>query len=193
MTPRKVGNTCTLSTESVEDASIDALDAIGTAMVRGIATKVDAKAFSADAASAKAPAGLLSYSLPASSATGPDVAGIVTAVSEIAGEGGQANAAFVNAADMGAIQVDAVKGGYSLSDPTRPGVTAIAGAALYPAPLPAGTALVADARFIAVAVRRDATADFSEHAAFTKDGIVARATMRVDFAPSDPSAFRLIS
>jgi hypothetical protein len=35
--------------------------------------------------------------------------------------------------------------------------------------------------------------DFSEHASFTKDGVVARTTTTVDYAPSDPAAFRVIT
>jgi HK97 family phage major capsid protein len=193
LTPKKIGNVFNVSTESVEDSPVGQLDAVGRAMVRGVARKLDLRAFSNAAVTATAPAGLLSYTLPASAAAAPDIAGIITAVSEIAGEGGVANAAFMNAADIGAVQVAAVTGGFSLSDPTRPSVSQIGGAVLYPAPLAAGTALVADARFIAVAVRRDASAEFSEHAAWTKDGVSARVTMRVDYAPSDPSAFRLIT
>jgi HK97 family phage major capsid protein len=174
LTPKKIGNAITVSTESIEDAPINGLDAIGQAMTRGVARKVDARAFSNAAATATAPAGLLSHTLPASAAASPDIAGIITAVAEIAAEGGIANAAFMNAADIGAVQVAAVTGGFSLSDPTRPSVSQIGGAVLYTAPLAAGTALVADARFIAVAVRRDASVDFSEHAPFTKDGVVAK-------------------
>ena len=193
LTPKKIGNAFTVSTESIEDAPINELDALGQAMTRGVARKLDARAFSNAAATAIAPAGLLSYTLPASAAAAPDIPGIITAVAEIAGEGGVANAAYMNAADIGAVQVAAVTGGFSLSDPTRPSVSQIGGAVLYPAALPAGKALVADARFIAVAIRRDAAVDFSEHAAFTKDGVVARVTMRVDYAPSDPQAFRVIT
>ena len=87
---------------------------------------------------------MLSYTLLASAATAPDIPGIITAVAEIAGEGGIANAAFMNPADIGAVQVAAVTGGFSLSDPTRPSLSQIGGAVPYPAPLAAGTALVAD-------------------------------------------------
>ena len=193
LTPKKLGNVFNLSRESVEDSPVDQLDAVGRAMVRGVARKLDAKAFSADAATAESPAGLRSHALPASAAAAPDIAGIITAVAEIAAEGGQATAAYMNAGDIGAVQVAAVTGGFSLSDPTRPSVSQVGGAVLYPTPLPAGTAIVADPRFIAVAIRRDARAEFSEDAAWTVDGVSARVTMRVDLAPSDLSALRLIT
>ena len=65
---------------------------------------------------------------------------------------------------------------------------------LYPVPgIAAGCALVADAGYIAVAIRRDARAEFAEDAAWTVDGVSARVTMRLDWAPSDPGAFRLIT
>ena len=64
LVPRKIGNVVTLSNESIEDASVNELDSVGAAMVRGVATKVDARAFSTSAATAIAPAGLLSGTLP---------------------------------------------------------------------------------------------------------------------------------
>src|SRR5690349_20373223 len=56
LTPRKVGNALNLSNESIEDASVDALNAVGQAMTRGVATRVDAAAFSSSAATATTPA-----------------------------------------------------------------------------------------------------------------------------------------
>jgi Phage capsid family len=194
LTPKKIGNVFNLSTESIEDSPVGQLDAIGRAMVRGVARKVDAKFFSNAAATATAPAGLLSYTLPASTATAPDIAGLLTAQGEIEAEGGVASAAFLNAADKTAVQIAAINGGYATSDPSAPGITRVGASALYTAPgIAAGSAVVCDPRYIAVAIRRDASAEFSEHAAWTKDGVSARVTMRVDWAPSDPSAFRLIT
>lgn len=46
LTPRKIGNVVALSTESIEDAPLNELDAVGRAMVRGVATKVDSRFFS---------------------------------------------------------------------------------------------------------------------------------------------------
>jgi hypothetical protein len=39
-----------------------------------------------------------------------------------------------------------------MSDPIAPGIERIGGAQLYPAPFPVGTAVVAEARFVALAV-----------------------------------------
>ena len=69
----------------------------------------------------------------------------------------------------------------------------IAGATLYPTPaLNAGEAFVADTRHIVLAIRRDASVDFSEDALFTSDGVAARVTMRVDWGVGDPAAFAVI-
>ena len=43
-----------------------------------------------------------------------------------------------------------------------------------------------------VAIRRDATVDFSSDAAFTSDAVVARITMRIDWSVGDPNAFYVI-
>jgi hypothetical protein len=57
-----------MSTEALEAAPLDELNAIGRSLVRGVATKVDAKFFSAEAATAKSPAGILnSGTLPGAS------------------------------------------------------------------------------------------------------------------------------
>jgi HK97 family phage major capsid protein len=81
-----------------------------------------------------------------------------------------------------------------MSDPTAPGVERIGGATLYVAPaLAAGTAVVCESRFIALAVRRDAAVDLSQDAAFSRDAVAARVTMRVDWEPSDPNAVYVIS
>ena len=194
LTPKKIGNVFNLSTESVEDSPVNQLDAVGRAMVRGVARKVDAKFFSDDAATSTSPAGLLSYTLPVSDATEPNIAGLLTAQGEIEAEGGVASVAFLNAADKTALVIAAVNGGYSTSDPSAPGISRVGASRLLVAPgLEAGVAVVADPRFIAVALRRDASAEFSEHAAWSLDGISARVTMRIDWAPSDVSAFRLIN
>ena len=191
--PKKLGNVVELSRESVEDSPVDQLDAVGRAMVRGVGKKLDAKFFSSDAATAIAPAGLLSYTLPGGATPNPDVNGILDAIGAITAEGGVPDTVFINATDYTAIRKAVVSGGYAISDPTAPGVERIGGAQLYAAPLPAGTAVVTEARFIALAVRRDATVEFSEDAAFSRDAVAARVTMRVDWEPADPAAFYVIS
>jgi HK97 family phage major capsid protein len=192
LTPKKIGNVVSLSRESIEDSAVAELDAVGNAMVRGVATKVDAKFFSPDAATATAPAGIFATTLP-SGGTAVDIDTIVGAVGVVGAAGGLANAVFLSPADLTKIRQAVIGGGYSISDPTAPGVEKIAGATLWPTPaLNAGEALVADARYIVLAVRRDAAVDFSEDALFTSDGVAARVTMRVDWGVGDPDAFAVI-
>jgi HK97 family phage major capsid protein len=100
---------------------------------------------------------------------------------------------FINAQDLTALRIAVVSGGYTMSDPTQPGVERIGGATLYPAPLPAGTAIIAESRYVALGIRRDAAVDLSDDAAFSRDAIAARVTMRIDWAPSDPNAFYVIA
>ena len=130
LTPKKMGNVFNLRKRRGLSATSSTRSA---ARLRGVARKLDASVFNAEAATAESPAGLLSYALPASAAAAPDIAGIITAVAEIAAEGGQATAAYMKPADMGAVQVAAVTGG-SLSDPTRPGVRQVGGAVFDPTP-----------------------------------------------------------
>jgi HK97 family phage major capsid protein len=193
LTPKKIGNVLALSNESIEDSSASQLDRIGRAMVRGVATKVDRKAFSADAVEAKAPAGLFAsaYSVPGvRQREGVLIRTLVTGIGAIAGNGGTPNAVFLSAADVTALRLEALTGSYAtLADPTAPGIERVGGAVLYPTPaLSRGNALIADMNYVTVAIRRDARVDFSPDAGFTADSTMARVTMRVDFAPSDPRA-----
>ena len=201
LVPRKVGNVLNLSTESIEDASIDELNAVGMAMVKGVATAVDAAAFSSAAATSTVPAGLLSYTLPGTGAGGKvDIDGILDGVGAVQGHGGAPDTVFANPADITAIRKLKASGtGQYLLAPDGASVegspaTRVGGCALIPtAGLTAGHALVAEARFVQLAIRRDASVDFSADAAFTNDAVVARVTMRVDWNIGDPNAFYLIA
>lgn len=195
LVPRKIGNVVNLSNEPIEDASVNELDGVGQAMVRGVATKVDARAFSTSAATAIAPAGLLSGTMPGGG-TSVDTDTILDGIGAIGGHGGVADTVFINPADLTALRKErAVPGGQYLLQPDAQaaGAERIGGATLIPtAGLAAGTAVVAEARFIVLAVRKDASVDFSSDAAFTSDATVARVTMRVDWAVSDPNALYVV-
>ena len=165
-------------------------------MVRGLATAIDAAAFSSAAATAITPAGLRSYTLPGGSG-GVSIDTILDAVGAIGGHGGQADSCFLNPADLtGLRKLKATTGQYIVS----PDAAYSRGSPRFASPgvssatngLPAGTALVAEARFIQAAIRRDASVDFSGDAQFTADAITARLTMRVDWAPGDVNAFYLL-
>jgi HK97 family phage major capsid protein len=164
--------------------------------VRGVAATLDATLLSDDAAGVNppSPAGLLSaaYTLPVVEGA-VDIPAIITGVGAIEGAGGLADVAFVNPADLTAIRLAVVTGGFSISDPTAPGVERIAGARLIgTSAMAAGHALIADTRFLVGAIRQDAQVEFSGDAAFTSDATLARVVMRVDLKPSDTAALYLI-
>lgn len=117
----------------------------------------------------------------------------MTAIGAITGEGGAPDTVFISPVDLTALRIEVVGGGYQMSDPTQPGVERIGGAQLYPAPLSAGTCVVCEARYIALGIRRDAAVDLSEDAAFSRDAVAARVTMRVDWEASDVNAFYVIT
>ena len=177
------------------DSAAPALDSIGQAMVRGVATKIDARAFSNAAATAVAPAGLLSGTLPGGR-TSVTTDTILDGIGSVGGYGGVADSVFLNPADLTGLRKErAVPGGQYLLQPDAQaaGAERIGGATLYPtAGLAAGTAVVAEARYIVLAVRKDASVELSTDAAFSVDGTVARVTMRVDWAVSDPHAVYVV-
>ena len=200
LVPRKCADVLTLSNESISDASIDQLSAIGAAMIRGVATQVDAAAFSANAATATVPAGLLSYALPGTGAGGLiDIDHLLDGIGQIESHGGVPDTAFMHPTDITVLRkLKSTQNVYLLA-PDAASVegapsTRVGGCQLIPsAGLAAGKVLICEARFISVAIRKDASVAFSGDSAFTSDSTVARVTMRLDWAPSDPNAFWLIS
>jgi HK97 family phage major capsid protein len=207
LVPRKIGNVILLSRESIEDASIDVLNSLGVGMARGLSHALDTTAFGVGAESATTPAGLLydqteaKVLTPDGEPTGVTIDSILDGVGKIEGYGGVANAVFLNAADATGIRKAksengaylALPGGSLTGDISAPGVESIGGARFYVSPgIAAKTAIVADARFLQVAIRRDLSVDFSPQAAFAQDAVVARVTARLDWAVGDRNAIYYI-
>ena len=198
LVPRKIGNVISVSTESVEDASVDELQEVANSMVRGLGVAIDAAAFSSATATSLTPAGLLNATLPGATG-GVSIDSILAAVGAIQGHGGNPDTCFINPSDVTILrQLKATTGQYILA-PDAASVegapaTRVGGTQLIPtAGLAAGHALVAEARFIQTAIRRDASVDFSGDAQFTADAITARLTMRIDWSWGDVNAAYLLS
>ena len=105
LVPRKLGNVISLSSESISDASIDELTAVGNAMVKGVAVQVDQAPFSNNAATSTVPAGLLSYALPGTGAgDAVNIDGILDAISAIESHGGVPDTVWAAPSDIGAIR-----------------------------------------------------------------------------------------
>ena len=190
LAPKKLANVVSLSNESVGDSPADELDVVGNALTRAIATEMDSRAFSSAAATAVAPAGLLSLTLPTQTGGAGSIDSYIRAVGTIQAAGGNPNAIYVNPADLTTLRL--VKEATGSAKPVlqpdlqERGAERIAGAILYPTPgIAAGTALVADASQIVVGVRKDATVDFSAHQRFSADAVVARVVARADWAVND--------
>ncbi len=190
LTPRKLANVVALSNESVSDAPVDELDTVGAALTRAIATEVDARAFSASAATAVAPAGLLSLTLPTQTGGAGVIDSYLRAIGTIEAAGGRATSIYIAPADLTVLRISKDTSGRPLLQPDLQagGAERIGGAVLYATPgIAAGTALVADASQIVVGIRKDAEVTFSAHARFTSDAVVARVVARVDFGVNDIS------
>jgi len=193
LTPKKLGNVVVLSRESIEDSPVSELNSVGRSMVRGIAQKVDAKFFSAEAATATAPAGILNDATLPATVGMVNIDRLIGAVGGIGGEGGVASVIWVSPADLTSLRKATVSGGFAISDPSAPGIERIAGVQLVmTAALPAGVAVAADSRYVVAAVRRDASVEFSQDAAFSRDAVMARVTMRLDWQVADRKAIHVI-
>lgn len=196
LTPRALKNLVVLSNESIADAAVNELDAVGASLVRGVASQLDARAFSSAAATATAPRGLLAEpGIPTSAPTEITVESLFRAAGDIEGRGGRPDTAWLNPLDLTELRIAAVGSAYNQSTTVEAGgVEMIGGLRLIGTPaLPASKALVAESRFVLLAIRQDATVDFSGHHSFGRDGQSVRVVMRTDFAVADPNALHLVN
>jgi HK97 family phage major capsid protein len=189
LTPRKLANVVSLSRESIADAPVSELDAVGVALTRSVATSLDVKAFSTDAATADAPGGLRSVATALPAAVAPiDLDGILRSIGTVGEVGAVATAALVSPADLTALRLEESTTGEKLLQPDiqAAGAERIGGAALLATPaLPTGTAIIGDMAQVIVGVRSDVEVLFSSEAQFTRDSVVARVTARLDVGVND--------
>jgi HK97 family phage major capsid protein len=140
------------------------------------------------------PIGLLTLALP-STVGAVDYAGLVKAPGAIRAEGGKPDVAYMNAVDLTALRLatDGFDRPLIRPDASQWVSETIAGLAVYATPaVPAGTALVAQAGQIVVAVREDASVEVSEHVLFGSDGTQARVIARADVGVNDMNGLNVI-
>lgn len=187
LTPKKLANVVALSRESVEDAPVSELDAIGTALTTSVAASIDAVAFGTSVATATTPAGLRSYAIPAQTG-GVTIDNVIRASGTSESYGTRATALFVSPVDLTLLRLLKDTGGRPLLQPDLQagGAEVIAGARIFPTPtLAAGNALAMDTKQVVIGIRRDIEIAFSSEAKFTADSIAARVTARIDWAWND--------
>jgi HK97 family phage major capsid protein len=189
LTPKKAANVVNLSNESVRDAPVSELDAVGASLARSVARRIDLTAFSTDAATATSPPGLL-VGVQAQTGGIATVDAFLKAEATIAQVGGSATAIVLNPADTLALQLLKQGTGSNVPllqpDPTLPGRYSIGGVPIISTTVKtAGTALVLDGSTVVIGVGTDVEVAFSSDAAFTADAVTARVVARVDFAWAD--------
>ena len=188
LTPRKVATLVRLSNESVNDSSPQVLDVAGSNMVRSVAKEADRAMFVGTGAANDQPTGILTLPGLPNVDEAVAYAGIVKAAGLVSAAGGTPNVLYVNPTDYVALQLVTGSDDRPLisGDPTAGAPPVIGGLAVWQTPaVPVGTALVAAADQIVIAVREDASVAISEHAAFGQDGTLARVIARVDVGVND--------
>lgn len=189
LTPYKCAALTTLSNETVADSNADVLDMVGTKMTQAVALEADRALFVGGGGGTIGPEGILN-----SSPALPNVAGSITypnvvmAGGSISVAGGRPDSLYVNPVDYTSLQLATAGDNRPLIQPdaSQGAAATIAGFRVYPTPaLGAGTALVAQADQIVVAVRSDASVAFSTDAEFGRDGTSARVIARIDGGIAD--------
>ena len=186
--PKKLGLVSGVDIEAVEDADVATLDRVGESLARAIATKVDAKAFSTDAATAKSPAGLLGSFTPLAEAVS-----VISILKAVPGEanGGRADTAWVSPSRLGRPSHRADRDGREAAVARRRRVRGRGqerGRHRHPhGPRAArGRAVVGEAAQLVVGIGRQVNVQFSEHAKFTSDVVLCKSSIRVDFKLERP-------
>jgi hypothetical protein len=195
LVPKKLANVVALSNESVADASVDSLDEVGLAMSRAAARALGTRAFSNAAATAKSPAGLLHASRALPSATGTvNVATIRARIAALLAIGARPNAIYVSGTGLRRARRGGGRHGARAASarPDPAGRADHRRRRLHVVPLTAGTAIVAESRQLLVGLRQDAQVEFSEHARFSADAILARVVLRATFDVNDATGVSVI-
>lgn len=189
--PLKVGATQVVSNESRDDAG--AAEIIGSALVDALASTIDAAAV--NGAGPNGPTGLPGVvgvnDIDADPAT---LDGYIDAITAIHTAGGIPTVAFVSPADWGAIQkLPSVSGSNVFAlvpgGPSEAAVPQLFGLTVSVVPsLAAGTAWVVDGERTVCVERTPALVDTNEGPMFVNDGLMVRATMRLEFATVYPKS-----
>ena len=185
--PRKLGIVTGIDAEAIEDASVATLDLVGNSLAKAIATKLDARLFSSAAAD-DGPAGLLGTFTPLAEALG--VIPLLKAVAMIQAAGGNPDTIYIAPADLVDLRTEPTETGGTLPllgvDVSATGAQTVDGLALRVLPaLPAGKAVVAEARQIIVGIARQITVVASSEARFTSDVVLLNASIRCDSKTND--------
>jgi HK97 family phage major capsid protein len=188
LTPKKVATIVRLSNESVNDSEPDAIDAVGQAMVRAVALEADQAMFTGAAGNPKKPTGIVTQ--VSASVPGPvTYESVVRAAGTVRAAGGTPDALYLAPTDYTALELatDASDRPLIQPDAAQGPAPTVAGLPVWPTPaLSSGTALVAQADQVVVALRQDASVEVSRDALFTSDSTVARVIARVDVGLNDP-------
>ena len=197
--PWKCAALTTLSREVVADSNAGILDQVGRAMTRAVALKMDEALFVGGGGGTIGPDGIMNYGGTLQNVNNAGTityANIVTAGGSISAYGGRADSLYMNPADFTTLQLATAGDDRPLIQPdaSQGAAATVAGYRVYPTPaLGAGTALLAEAAQIVVAVRNDADVVFSEDSLFDYDAVQARVTARVDAGVADPNGLCTIS
>jgi HK97 family phage major capsid protein len=187
MIMRKCATLAKISSEVVSDASRAAINQLGETMMSAVGLTVD-RAIFVGAGPPRQPVGIVGQITQIIEGDVVDLDNVIDAAGLIADVGGEPNALYLAPADWTAWQKvrDGVDRPLLNPDVTQAAAPQLAGLSVYRTPaLSSGTAVVAQADQIIVAVRDDPAIEMSSDALFTSDGHVVRITNRLDVAIND--------
>jgi HK97 family phage major capsid protein len=120
--------------------------------------------------------------------------GIVTRAGLVRAAGGVPTVVYLHPTDMTNLQLAVDGNDRPLVGTTETGMAAtVAGLTIWPTPgVPAGTAVVADASQIIIAVREDASVAGSDRWQFDADATTVRVVGRIDVGINDPDGLATV-
>lgn len=184
---RKCATLAKLSNEVVADASRSSINQLGETMMSAVGLETD-KALLVGQGPPRQPVGILGQIDQVVEGDVVDLDNVIDAAGLVGDVGGEANALYLSPGDWTAWQKvrDGVDRPLLEPSATEAAPPRLAGLSVFRTPaLGRGTAVVAQADQIVVAVRDDPSVQLSDQALFTSDGHVVRITTRLDVAIND--------
>ncbi len=190
LTPYKCAALTVLSDEVVADSNPSVLDTVGTAMTKAVALEADRALFNGGGGGTIGPVGFMNASPGLQNVAAGTITyeKVITAGGSISAYGGRPDTLYVSPSDYTTLQLETGEDGRPLIQPNAAvgGAGTVGGYRVFQTPaLGGGTAVVAQADQLVVAVRSDATVAFSADAMFENDATVARVIARIDGGVAD--------
>lgn len=197
LTPQSVKVLVSASTEAIGDSEADIINGVQRDLTEALAAAADKGMLIGAGHDDDEPRGLLTVAggISTDATLSPATwEGLARAASALRGNSARPDVAFISVEDLLALQLEADQNGRPLvGDPESGAPGVVAGLKLFASPaIPESTALVAEARQLAVVIRDDGRIDVDDSAFFGSDAWAVRGVARVEAGAVNPAGALIV-